>query len=523
MSNNYTDEIEDLGKITQSQLDQIKRRSVYGLPDSPTASGKSADEIKRAMYNFVLDRNEALPSIINHLDNIVDYVNGLKDTLLANGEVDRGRITQAESDITGINDEIASVRTTLNTKANSSDVYAKSEVYNKNESDSAYANKTLLTETITRIDKILNGTTQVHSAVNATNSTNSNYAISYKDDNDITVDINQKFKDVIALIQATGGDVSGLEDILDGLRDELQTIQDNWDEFVGGEDADDVIDTLGEIRTALSNLQSQINQSLTYDYSHTQAEIEAMIANGTYQQGVLYFPTDDPMMTLLNNVSSRIGSIENVLDHDIDENSSTGINVTSQGILNIYRSIVTDAEENHGYNYSITLEDGRIRLKSDYYTDEYEYTEIKVEKDGIKIHKYYDYLDVDQQIELFTKFSQIDNSLATLNTNISNVRSDNFTSGSSISDFSMVADSMLVSTHKIFIATLHITDTNEYYVVGLINAYNNTFTVLNNGGYSSASNLTITPHTREGENYVTISNYPSTCEEISIDKAIILG
>ena len=55
--------------ISANTEEAIKRKTAYGLPDRPSESGMRADEIKKAFYAAITDKNDSLLAEIKRIVN----------------------------------------------------------------------------------------------------------------------------------------------------------------------------------------------------------------------------------------------------------------------------------------------------------------------------------------------------------------------------------------------------------------------------------------------------------------------
>lgn len=79
-----------VAKTSQQARERIKNKSPYGMPDSPTAQGWEAGEIKDAFWRFILDNSN---SIMAEIDRICDEATAMT---AGTANIDDAAVTSAK-------------------------------------------------------------------------------------------------------------------------------------------------------------------------------------------------------------------------------------------------------------------------------------------------------------------------------------------------------------------------------------------------------------------------------------------
>lgn len=91
-------------KISENKRKQIINKSVNPLPDNPSKAGYKADEIKKAMFNFVTDEKD---SVVDEINRIVDETNASFDDIDNTNQETSKTIESINNTIKQINDTVS--------------------------------------------------------------------------------------------------------------------------------------------------------------------------------------------------------------------------------------------------------------------------------------------------------------------------------------------------------------------------------------------------------------------------------
>ena len=91
-------------KISENKRKQIINKSVNPLPNNPSKAGYRADEIKKAMFNFVTDEKD---SVIDEINRVVDETNASFDDIDNTNQKTSKTIESINNNIKQLNDTVS--------------------------------------------------------------------------------------------------------------------------------------------------------------------------------------------------------------------------------------------------------------------------------------------------------------------------------------------------------------------------------------------------------------------------------
>lgn len=91
-------------KISENKRKQIINKSVNPLPNNPSKAGYKADEIKKAMFNFVTDEKD---SVIDEINRVVDETNASFDDIDNTNQKTSKTIESINNNIKQLNDTVS--------------------------------------------------------------------------------------------------------------------------------------------------------------------------------------------------------------------------------------------------------------------------------------------------------------------------------------------------------------------------------------------------------------------------------
>ena len=94
-------DIKKIENVSAKTEQAIQRKSAYALPDRPSESGMRADEIKKAFYSSITDKNDSVLSelkrVVNESNNIFEEMQGEINDKLTKNDIDKELSNESES------------------------------------------------------------------------------------------------------------------------------------------------------------------------------------------------------------------------------------------------------------------------------------------------------------------------------------------------------------------------------------------------------------------------------------------